>query len=181
MDNITNFPTQGRSENQEVQAVPQNVMSNEYAQQSMPQYVQNEPVAEVAAKTILKATSISDLQKYAHGAIVELPEFGPGQPFYARIKRPSMLEMATDGRIPNQLLVKANQLFGNGTGGLDLADENMLREFKGVLDKILEATLLEPSLQDIRNAGIELSDQHYMSIFGYVQNGVRALETFRNE
>lgn len=128
-----------------------------------------------------KVTTIQDIQRYAQGAIIELPGFGPNQPFIVKMKRPSMMNMATEGRIPNELLVKANQLFANGTGSLDDKDPGMLKEFKEVIDTIVEATLIEPSYHDIKAAGMELTDEQLMAIFGYVQNGVKSLENFRNE
>ena len=58
-----------------------------------------------------KVTSIEELKKVAFGEVVELPSFVQGVPFYARLKRPSMLAMTKSGRIPNELLVEANKLF----------------------------------------------------------------------
>ena len=59
-------------------------------------------------------TSLRTLQGYAEGQVVELPPFGEGQPFVARICRPSMLVLAKSGKIPNSLLETANSLFVDG-------------------------------------------------------------------
>ena len=59
----------------------------------------------------LKVTSFESLQEYAKGQIVELPPFAEGQPFVARLVRPSLLDMVSDGTIPNPLIASANKLF----------------------------------------------------------------------
>ena len=38
-------------------------------------------------------TTIYDLQEYSRGQIVKLPDFAEGQPFVARMRRPSLLFM----------------------------------------------------------------------------------------
>ena len=62
-------------------------------------------------KREVNVTSIEDLKNYASGTVVEMPPFAEGQPLIARLKRPSILGMAKQGKIPNTLLVKANELF----------------------------------------------------------------------
>ena len=61
-----------------------------------------------------KITSIYDLQRYAKGQIVRLPDFAEDQPFVARMRRPSLLIMAKSGKIPNRLLSTATNLFNGG-------------------------------------------------------------------
>ena len=88
-----------------------------------------------------KVTSIEELKKVAFGEIVELPSFVQGVPFYARLKRPSMLAMTKSGRIPNDLLVEANKLFVNGTASVatqNQMDSEMMKGLFDVLDIICE-------------------------------------------
>ena len=67
-------------------------------------------------KKELKVTSIEELIKYSkEGEIVELPPFSEGKPFVARLQRPSMMELAKSGKIPNKLLTSASKLFVNGS------------------------------------------------------------------
>ena len=70
-------------------------------------------------------TSIQDLISYSQGQIVKLPDFSEGQPFYARLRRPSMLSLMSNGKIPNSLVITANRLF-NGKG-MDDRNENSCR------------------------------------------------------
>ena len=126
-------------------------------------------------------TSIEDLKQYASGQIVRLPDFAEGQPFIARLKRPYLLGMVKRGKIPNTLLVRANELFVQDGSGFDPEEENMMSQMFDVLDLMATETFLEPTYQEIKDNGIELTDDQLMFIFNYAQQGVRALESFRTE
>lgn len=123
-----------------------------------------------------EVTSISQLNEYAKGQLVELPSFGEGQPFFARLRRPSMLALAKSGKIPNSLLATANRMFDSS---LDNKNENMLKDFYTVIETILEAAFVEPTYQEIKDAGVQLSDDQLIFVFNYTQQGVRALDQFR--
>nr|DAH54931.1 MAG TPA: hypothetical protein [Caudoviricetes sp.] len=126
-------------------------------------------------------TSIEDLKNYANGTIVEMPPFAEGQPLIARLKRPSILGMAKQGKIPNTLLVKANELFLQSGAGLDAEEEDTMEQLYDVLDLIAEETLVEPTYKEIKSVGLELTDEQMMFLFNYSQQGVKALESFRTE
>jgi len=132
----------------------------------------------------LQITSVEQLKNYNAGQVVELPAFGDGQPFVARLKRPSMMSLAKKGQIPNELLNAANSLFEKGPQGLmqkgrvDLDSDTMTKLFD-IIDVICEASFVEPTYRQLREAGIELTDDQYMFIFNYTQNGVHALDSFR--
>lgn len=131
---------------------------------------------------IINITSIEQLKGYVEGTVVELPPFGERQPFVARLKRPSMLVLVKEGKIPNSLLVSANKMFESGIGGgFNSADENALSELFGVLDAICEASFVEPTYEQIKEAGLELTDEQLLFVFSYAQNGVKQLESFRQQ
>lgn len=130
----------------------------------------------------LQITSIEQLKDYNNGQIVELPAFGDGQPFVARLRRPSMMTLAKRGKIPNELLNSANSLFERGPQGVmqkSKFDEDTMTELFDVIDVICEASFVEPKYNELKEAGIELTDDQYMFIFNYTQNGVQALNSFR--
>lgn len=124
-------------------------------------------------------TSLSQLKSYSTGAVIELPPFSEGQPLVARVKRPSLLSLAKSGEIPNSLLTTANELFASGGRGIDRNNGDMLKDMYGVMEAIAKASLIEPSFDDIKEAGLELTDEQMMAIFSYSQEGVKALESFR--
>lgn len=147
-------------------------------------YVQHQPVSQVIPVNCDEAmhiTTVSDLQSYAAGTVVRFPDFGDGQPFVARVRRPSMLILAKQGKIPNSLLTAAGELFSKGGGALDTDNENMLGDMYSIMDVIATAALIQPTMSEIKSAGIELSDDQMMAIFNYTQAGVKALEPFRKE
>lgn len=125
----------------------------------------------------LVITSIEQLKQYSEGTIVELPPFGGGQPFVARIKRPSMMGLVKSGKIPNSLLNTANSLFAGGR--IDIKDDEALTKVFSVLDVICEECFLEPTYAQLKESKVELTDDQYMFVFNYTQRGVKALENFR--
>lgn len=127
----------------------------------------------------LNVTPISDLIEYSRGQIVRLPDFAENQPFYVRLRRPSMLMLAKSGKIPNKLLSTANDLFMGNTASEEGYDENFLNNMYEVIDTIVEASLVEPSYDDLKKNGIELTDQQLLAIFNYTQEGVNSLDSFR--
>lgn len=129
----------------------------------------------------LKITSLSELKEVAMGEIVELPAFDEKHPFVARLKRPSMLEMAKSGNIPNSLLVQANGLFVNGPSTMvnNRTDEGMMKDMFDILDSLCEMSFVEPTYKELKDANIKLTDEQYMFIFNYSQRGVKALDNFR--
>lgn len=133
----------------------------------------------------LQITSIEQLKKYnTAGQVVELPPFGDGQPFVAKLKRPSMMSLAKQGKIPNQLLNSANSLFEKGPQGvihMDEFDDETMSKLFDIIDIICEASFVEPSYSQIKEAGIDLTDEQYMFIFNYTQIGVQALDSFRKD
>lgn len=129
----------------------------------------------------LAITSIEELKQYAQGEVVVLPPFAPTQPFVARLKRPSLLAMAKNGKIPNELLVKTNELFMNDGTAVNASDDNMLKEIFSVIDTIAGEVFVQPTYKEIKKAGIQLTDEQMLFIFNYTQTGVKNLENFRED
>ena len=128
---------------------------------------------------ILPITPLESLQEYARGAIVQLPSFSEDQPFVARLRRPSMMALAKSGKIPNSLLSTANSLFMGK--GMDSNNEAALKEVLSSVDILCDAAFVEPTYSQLKEAGVELTDEQYMAVFNYTQQGVKALEPFRGE
>ena len=49
-----------------------------------------------------------------------------------------------------------------------------------IMKIMANACLVEPSLKDIEEAGLELTDIQLTAIFNYSQRGLNGLESFRN-
>ena len=127
----------------------------------------------------MEVTSLETLKSYSMGQLVELPPFAEGQTFVARLKRPSMLALVKAGRIPNSLLQSANTLFISGT--MDEKNKGAMSDVMEILDTVCDACFVEPTYQQIKDAGIQLTDDQMMFVFSYSQRGVKALDPFRQE
>lgn len=127
----------------------------------------------------IKVTSIDQLKLMSGGEIVKLPPFIQGQDFYAKLRRPSMMKLVQSGQIPNSLLRTANMLFSGGVDKELDRDDEFMKDMFDLIDALAGAVFVEPSWTELKNAGIELTDEQYMFIFNYTQEGVKALEPFR--
>lgn len=128
-------------------------------------------------ENVKEATSFEELKRYAEGSLVDLPPFAEGQPFRVRMRRPSLMVLVKSGKIPNALLKTANKLFLEK--GINEEDEEFMPKALGVFETLIEASLISPTLKEIKEAGLELTDDQMMFIFSYTQQGVKALERFR--
>lgn len=127
----------------------------------------------------LKITPLSELIESSRGEVVALPSFREGCPFVARLKRPSMLMLTKSGRIPNSLISSANKLF-NGKG-VDGSPGNTMQDAFEVFETLCEAAFVEPTYAELKEAGVELTDEQFMAVFNYTQAGAKALAPFRRE
>lgn len=127
-----------------------------------------------------QTTSLETLKQYAQGEVVELPPFINEEPFVVKLRRPSFLNLAKSGKIPNTLLSAANELFNKGVISTQKngIDAEALKEMSEILDIIVEASLLEPTYKQLNDIGLELTDAQKMEIFNYSQAGIKALSSF---
>lgn len=92
-----------------------------------------------------------------------------------KLRRPSLLLMAKGGTIPNSLMATAQKLFNGGKGTTEIP----LKEMAELLYIVAEHALVEPSMKELEEAGLELTDLQLSSIFNFTQLGCKALEPFR--
>ena len=131
------------------------------------------------AKTV---TTLEDLAAVAQGSVVELPPFAEGVPFVARLRRPSLMILAKSGKIPNALLDQANSMFfGQGSNGRRKIDQDSLKQTVEIIEVLCEAAFVEPTYKQLKENGIELTDDQLAFVYEYTQKGVNALGSFRSE
>lgn len=123
-------------------------------------------------------TTIEELKASAGAQLIELPPFVEGTRFVVKAIRPSILRLASEGKIPNELLETANNMFINGAGRSNTRDKKLMGKMFSTLETIAEQFFVEPTYQEIKDAGIDLTDDQYLFIFNYTQEGVRALSRF---
>lgn len=127
----------------------------------------------------MQVTTIEQLKKIAKGQVVCLPGFADDVPFVVRLIRPSLLDLVSDGSIPNPLIKTASKLFMKGTKSIDEESVPDMKGFTDLLDVICQRSLVEPTYQQIKDAGVILTDEQKGAILQYVQHGVNALRPFR--
>lgn len=132
----------------------------------------------------MQITSLEQLKQIKVTEIIELPPFDDGTPLNVEVRKPNMMQLITSGKIPNTLLSSAMDMF-NGKAGEKMvkASNNItdLKDLVGMMQVIAEASLVRPTYKEIKDLGIDLTDNQLMGILMYSQGGVKALEGFRNE
>ncbi|SQB33656.1 esterase [Clostridium cochlearium] len=126
----------------------------------------------------LKVTSLEQLKQMAEYDILELPRFKKEIPFNVKVKRVSLLNLVRKGIIPNKLLSAAEELFYGKTSDKGNVDMKTLTD---VMFIMAENALVEPSVKDLEEVGLELTDEQIVALFNYTQQGVQELESFREE
>ena len=116
--------------------------------------------------------------EFEEGEIVELPEFGEGKPFIAKLRRPSLMALAKNGKIPNGLLETANSLFFSGVKESTLDMDSLSNMFE-LMEVVASACFIEPSWEEIQESGVQLTDEQLMAVYQYSQKGINALKPFR--
>ncbi|MBV1816854.1 esterase [Clostridium cochlearium] len=126
----------------------------------------------------LKVTSLEQLKQMAECDVIELPRFKADIPFVVKVRRVSLLNLVRKGIIPNKLLSAAEELFYGKTSDKGNVDMKTLTD---VMFIMAENTLVEPSIKDLEELGLELTDEQIVSLFNYSQKGIEEIESFRKE
>ena len=129
----------------------------------------------------MKVTNLKDLKNIAKGEVVELPSFSE-TPFVARLRQPSLVGLVANGKMPNHLIGLATALFNADNDKVNKITETQkgIKELYELMLVVADECLMEPTLKDIQEAGLELSDIQLTSIFNYSQRGSKVLQSFRD-
>lgn len=105
---------------------------------------------------------------------VDLPGFEEGEVVTVRLRKVSILSLASSGKIPNSLMGVVNQLFGKAgkASEEEVSQTSMehLSEMSKLLNIIAESALVEPTYSEI---GEYLTDEQKNAIFEFSQSGVK--------
>lgn len=123
-------------------------------------------------------TNLAALEKAANGEIVALPGWTEEQPFVARLKRASLTGMIRAGKIPNPLIAAAQKLYE----GLNKSRVSAtFEETAKVMRLVVEEALAEPTMEQLKAAGLDLTEEQADQIYLYAIKGAKVLETFRSQ
>lgn len=114
------------------------------------------------------------MDKYNSTSRVQLPGWEDDHPFEVVLRRPSLLTMAAEGSIPNELIGAAQKLFCEGYDAALPLDQ-----LGRLLRRIAAEAMVEPTLEQLEAEGGRLTDLQLAAIYNFSQAGVRALEPFR--
>lgn len=118
---------------------------------------------------------IQDAIKAAGPREVEISGWDGGS-VTVKLRRPSLVEMIVGDYVPNPLLPTVEKLFqGNPT---ELSKLSQVEQAKA-LHCVTGRALVEPTLDELTQGGVSLTDDQYMEIYAYVIGGAAHLERFR--
>ena len=95
------------------------------------------------------------------------------------LKDPQLLNMASQGKIPNPLLGQVTQLFF-GENPIDTKKEDALKNMNDLTTFFCKACMVKPTYEEIQNQG-GLTDFQKITIYNYALKGVKAIEPFFQE
>lgn len=124
----------------------------------------------------MATTPVHDFMKYADGIEIEIPGFLAEETISVRLRRPSLMLLAAEGKIPNSLLASVEELFEKG-------DKNTVpfKERGEIFRIVAMASLVSPSWEELQSAGLNLTDLQLLYIYNFAQTGVDSLRRFREK
>lgn len=134
----------------------------------------------------LQVTSLEQLKKVKQTVVIDLGKFEDGTSLVAEVKRPDIMNLATQNKIPNTLLSEAMKVF-NGTSS-EIVDKvtkegdfQALKCLGDLFEILTDECLVNPKYSDLKSLGIELTMEMKFKILMFAQNGIEGLTTFRTE
>jgi len=135
----------------------------------------------------MEITRIEELKNI--GDIIELTPFNDGTKLNVKVKKPDIVMMMIDGKIPNPLIETTMSM--TESGELDLKKDNAKSDNDIDLEKtkkwvdflriIASECLISPSYAEFENAGIKLNIAQLTDIYKYATSEVEHLKSFRSE
>lgn len=129
---------------------------------------------------VVKITDSGAVARMSRGEVVELPAFLNGEPFVARLRSASLIGLAAAGVIPNPLISVAEGLFSGRISEVGRGSGHF-KETAEMFHIVAKNALAEPTLDELADKGVMLTDMQYLAIFNYTQMGAKALAGFRGK
>ena len=124
----------------------------------------------------LVQSTLEEIARKAAPRLVEISDFyGDEESITVRLRNASLLQLAVAGSIPNELMSTVNRLYKKG---LNNAETDVGQQGQ-VLLHVAEAALVAPTMKELEEKGVTLTERQLTEIYIFVVNGVRALKDFR--
>lgn len=136
-----------------------------------------------------KALSVDDIKKSLDsGYQVEITGFradeDPEDSFPCVLKKIDLLAWLINGKVPNELTTAVEDLFNLSKAKKKTVEEyndiDQIREGYKLNEWIARESMVEPKFDDLKDAGVYLSQQQLLDIYVFQMNGVNALKQFRD-
>lgn len=117
--------------------------------------------------------SIEQLKNMAT-TVIEIPDFEGTGTIKARVQKPRLMAMASQGKIPNHLLGIVNtMMFGNKKEKKEVNITDVAKTY----ELYCRACLVEPGYEEIKDI---ITDDQMIAIFDWAMGDAKKLETFRS-
>lgn len=118
--------------------------------------------------------NIKDLKEMST-TIIEIPDFNNEGTVNIRVKRPSIMGMAIQGKIPNNLMTIASKIAGLKTND---DKETSVKDLGQIYELYCRATMVEPTFDEMKNY---ITDDQMLKIYGFATSEGKKWETFRQD
>ena len=122
-------------------------------------------------------TNLADVAANKIVQTLELPGWDEDHTFVCKAKRPSLYNMVSMGLIPNPLLSAVQQMF---SGNAKVVDAVPLDKQAQTLMTIAKYALVNPTYDQITEAGLELTDNQLLCLYSFALGGAQRLAAFRS-
>lgn len=136
-----------------------------------------------------KALTVDDIKKSIDsGYQVEITGFradeDPEDTFPCVLKKIDLLAWLINGKVPNELSAAVEDLFNVSKAKKKTVEEyndiENIREGYKLNEWIARESMVEPKFDDLKDAGIYLSQEQLLDIYIFQMHGVNALKQFRD-
>lgn len=122
-------------------------------------------------------TDIQEAARRYAAQEVALPGWEPGDDLIVKLRRPGLVNMAAAaGFVPNPLLAAVEELFFPAGRQVKLPPDQQAK----ALHEIARCALISPTLDELSQAGLLLTDEQYLAIYAFALKGVEGLSRFRH-
>lgn len=125
----------------------------------------------------LQVTSTDKVKEKIRGKVVPMPGWDD-EDINVRIRRPALVGLVREGKIPNELLGVAEKAIEGGTDAMKKESDEGFKQMVDLLYIMAENAIVEPDYKLLEG---ELTDEQLFFIYAYVMQGVRGLENFRKQ
>ncbi len=121
--------------------------------------------------------SIEQLKELANNTVIEIPDFAGTGTIDVKVKKPNLMAMASQNKIPNHLIGIVNEkMFGQKAQKKQ--EENRVKDLGNLYRLYCEICLVEPAYDEFKEI---ITDEQMQAIFDWAMGDVGKLDSFRDD